>query len=351
MGKIGKIDLDTFEGFLLNKLGKKNSSVIIPPLTGVDAAVIDIGNGKVLVIAEDPIFTVPKQSLEMFGWYTVHIGASDVAVMGVKPEYMTYTLLMPPHTSDKDFRTIVDSIHRAALELDIAIVGGHTGYYPGFAAPTIGGITVFAIADKNAYVTPGGAWPGDDIILTKGPAIETAGILSALYEEVLREKYPGALVEKAKSLSREMTVVKDALTAMKAGGVTAMHDATEGGVMGGLFEIANASNVGMEVDEPSFPYPEEVRIVCEELDIDPLSAIAEGSLLITAESAHSGTVINTLKSAGIDASIIGRITADTEKRILRRRSGEVVRLSIPQQDPFWPSFFKALEGNEGQTRI
>jgi len=175
-------------------------SVILPPLTGVDAAVIDIGGDKVLIVAEDPIFSIPKLPLEMFGWYTVHIGASDVAVMGVKPRYMTYTLLMPPQTEENDFRTIIDSIHRAAVELDIAIFGGHTGYYPGFVTPTIGGITVFATADKNFYVTPANAKPGDDIILTKGPAIETTGILAVLYENELLERYHENLL-KERSLS------------------------------------------------------------------------------------------------------------------------------------------------------
>lgn len=159
--RVGKIDVDTFKSFVLQRLGKKDMSVVVPPLTGVDAAVIEIANNKVLIVAEDPIFSIPKLPLEMFGWYAVHIGASDVAVMGVKPRYMTYTLLMPPQTKENDFEAIIDSIHRAAVELDIAIVGGHTGYYPGFAAPTIGGITVFAIADKNAYVTPANAKPGD----------------------------------------------------------------------------------------------------------------------------------------------------------------------------------------------
>jgi len=341
--KIGKIDVDTFTSFLLQRLGKRDESVIVPPFTGIDAGVIDIGNGKVLIIAEDPIFSIPKQPLEMFGWYTVHIGASDIAVMGVKPRYMTYTLLMPPETSDEDFKTIVDSIHRTAEELDIAIVGGHTGYYPGFISPTIGGVTVFTIADKNAYVTPAGAKAGDDIILTKGPAIETAGILAVLRENELLENYPASLVERAKALCKQMTVVKDALTAMEVGGVTAMHDATEGGVIGGLFEIANASNVGMEVDESLFVYPEEVKIVCEAFNIDPVAAIAEGSLLITAKPTHSEGIIRELKKVGIDASIIGKVTDDPKTRIMRRIDGSVVKLAIPEQDPFWPVFFEGLE--------
>lgn len=343
--KVGKIDLNTFTSFLLQRLGKKDERVIVPPLTGVDAAVIDIGADKVLVIAEDPIFSIPKQPLEMFGWYTVHIGASDVAVMGVKPAYMTYTLLMPPETSDQDFRIIVDSIHQTALELEISIVGGHTGYYPGFAAPTIGGITVFAIADKDKYVTPANAKPGDDVILTKDPAIETAGILSVLREKELKDKYSRSLVEKAKALCKQMTVVKDALTAMETGGVTAMHDATEGGVIGGLFEIASASKVGMEIEEASFIYPEEAKMVCEAFDIDPIAAIAEGSLLITASPTHSEKIISRLKKVNINASIIGKAVGDKETRIIKRLDGSVVQLAIPDQDPFWPVFFEGLKEN------
>jgi len=344
MEKIGKIDLDTFNTFILQRLGKKDSSVIVPPLTGVDAAVIDIGADKVLIIAEDPIFSIPKQPLDMFGWYTVHIGASDVAVMGVKPRYMTYTLLMPPETREEDFRVIVDSIHKTALELEIAVVGGHTGYYPGFAAPTIGGIAVFAVAEKGRYITPSGAKPGDEVILTKGPAIETAGILSVLREDELLDRYPSSLIRKAQALCKQMTVVKDALTAMDAGGVTAMHDATEGGVIGGLFEIANASHVGMDIDETLFIYPDEVKIVCEAFLIDSVSAIAEGSLLITVRPTHSEKVLNRLEETGIKASVIGEVTKDPDTKQMRRLDGRTVPLAIPEQDPFWPAFFKGLEG-------
>lgn len=340
--KIGKIDQETFNSFLMQRLGKKNERLLVPPQTGVDAAVIDIGNDQVLIVAEDPIFAVPAQPWEMFGWYTVHIGASDVAVMGVSPQFMTYSLLMPPETDDRDFRTIVDSIHQAALELDISIVGGHTGYYPGFSAPTIGGVTVMAVARKGAYVTPAGAGPGDEVILTKGPAIETAGILAVLREGELRERYPSSLIEKAKRLCKEMTVVKDCEIAMRAGGVTAMHDATEGGVIGGLFEIASASRVGMEIDESRFIYPPEVRMVCDAFHIDPVAAIAEGSLLITARPDRSPRILQDLKASGIEASIIGRVIEDPDIRTMKRSSGPLIPLQIPQQDPFWPVFFEGV---------
>jgi hydrogenase expression/formation protein HypE len=341
--KIGKIDEATFRALILRRLGKRDATVLVPPRAGVDAGVVDLGGGKVLVVAEDPIFTMPRLPLETFGWFTVHIGASDVAVMGVRPRYMTYSLLLPPETSAGDLKRIVNSIHRTAVDLGIAVVGGHTGFYPGFQAPTIGGITVFAVARKGEYVTPAGAHPGDEVILTKGPAIETAGLLAALREDELLASHSADLVESAKRLCFRMSVVEDALAAKAAGGVTAMHDATEGGVIGGLFEIAAASGVGMDIDEALFVYPDEVRMVCESFGIDPVTAIAEGSLLIAARPASSGRVVARLRRKGIVSSVIGRVTSDKRRRTLRRRDGRVVPLAIPEQDPFWPAFFKGLE--------
>lgn len=341
--KVGKIDYRLFSELFAGRLGAEDSTVVVPPKNGVDAGVIDLGDGRVLIIAEDPIFVVPGQPLRMFGWYTVHIGASDIAVFGVKPRYMTYSLLLPPGTPDADIREIVDAIHEAAVDLGISIVGGHTGYYPGLAAPIIGGVTVFAVADRDAYVTPAGARPGDAVILTKGPAIEAVGILAVLREKELEGRLPASLLSKAKALTRQMSVVKDALIAMNAGGVTAMHDATEGGVIGGLAEVAEASGVGMIVDESRFVFPDEVRLICEAFAIDPLAAIAEGSLIITARQDCAESILIGLKKAGIAASVIGSVEKDPAKRILVRRDGTAVPLAVPDQDPFWPVFFEGVE--------
>jgi len=342
MPKIGKIDLNTFERFVMQRLGEYNKNVIVPPQTGVDAAVIDVGGGKVLIIAEDPIFPTPGEPLDTFGWYIVHIGASDVAVMGVKPEYMVYSLLMPPDTKDEDFRTIIDSIHNTAKELGISIVGGHTGHYPAVNTPIIGGITVFGIADKDDYVTPKGAKPGDKIILTKGPAIEATGLLALVYEKELIKKLSPKVVEKAKGYMREMSVVKDALIAKSCGGVTAMHDATEGGVIGGLFEVANASGVGMVVDERKFVYPDEVKLIMKYLNIDPVEAISEGTLIITASPEKAEHIVKALAKENIPSSIIGDVVPKEEGRTITRIDGKEEALRIPEQDPFWPAFFEGL---------
>lgn len=204
-----------------------------------------LGNGKVLIVAEDPIFPAPALSYRTFGWLTTHIGASDVAVTRVSPQFVTYSLLMPPGTPDEAFREIATGVHEACRDLGITIVGGHTGYYGrGLAMPIIGaGVTVFSIAGDDAYVTPAGAKSGNVVIITKGPAIEAAALLAITKRAELTGVISGELIDRAAALISRVTVVKDALR----GGVTGMHDATEGRVLGGLFEMAAASGVGMEI--------------------------------------------------------------------------------------------------------
>lgn len=345
MGKIGKIDLAAFEQFLLHRLGKPDDRLIVPPLTGVDAAVIKVSGDEVLILAEDPIFPMPGKGYEDFGYYTVHIGASDVAVMGVKPQFISYTLLMPPHTTDMEFRQIVDSIHTAALELGMTIVGGHTGYYPAVTVPTIGGITVFSFAKEGEYVTPRGAQVGDAVIVTKGPAVETVGILATLYEEELSRTFTSTFIEQAKGYMKKMSVVTDALTAMEAGGVHGMHDATEGGVLGGLFEVANASNVGMWIDESRFIWTEEMEGICNYFQIDPLLSIAEGTLIIVCESSRASPILQALNRKGISASIVGEVLPPSRGKKIKRRTGTIEELRIPEQDPFWPCFFKGVSSS------
>jgi hydrogenase expression/formation protein HypE len=192
-------------------------------------------------------------------------------------------------------------------------------------------------------VTAAGARPGDAVLLTKGPAIEATGLLAILYESELRQRYGDRLAQAALARRDQITVVKDALVARAAGPVTAMHDATEGGVLGGLWEIASASGTGMEIDESAMLQPEDVAAVCEMLAIDPLAAIAEGTLLVTVPQVGAAAVLGALRSSGIAATEIGTVTADPQRRLIRRRSGRTEELAVPREDPFWPAFFRGVE--------
>ncbi|MBC7323817.1 MAG: AIR synthase, partial [Moorella sp. (in: Bacteria)] len=337
---IGKVNDDFFRRAILPHTGAAAPEVVVGPRMGVDAAVLKIGE-EYLAVAEDPIFPGPTTSPDDFGWITVHIGASDVAVMGVKPEFMTYSLLLPPGTPQTYIAELVKSISTYARELGIAIVGGHTGYYGAVVVPTIGGVTVWGRGRE--VITPAGARVGDAVIITKGAAIEAAALLACeLGERLLAAGLAPELVERAKRRLREMSVVADAAIATGVGGVHAMHDATEGGVSRGLWEVAEASGVGLRVERSLVPVPADVRAVCDHFGLNPFEVISEGTLVLTCAEEKAEALLQAYREAGLEAAVIGRVVPAAEGRLWVEEDGRTELLMPPPVDHFWEVFFNAL---------
>ena len=335
--QIGKIDKATFDKVIFPRLGKPDDTVLVGPKHGVDAAVIDLGNAQVMVIAEDPTFGMPV-IMPHFGWAIVHICASDVAVLGVKPRYMTICLMLPPGTDESVLENTWKEIHQECEKLDIAVVGGHTGIYPGIDFPLNGGCAVIGLGSKDQITPASNARIGDKVIITKGPAIEAAAILACQAEAALTKEFGKDLIEKAKNYFLEMTIVKDALVA--APQAHAMHDATEGGLLNGVYEIAAASNTGVTIYEEKIEISEEIDAVCRYFNIDPLISISEGTLVLTSASENTAGIIADLKSNGIAAWEIGEITP--KDTVFIRKNGKSEELKPVMVDPFWAAYFSTL---------
>jgi hydrogenase expression/formation protein HypE len=338
---VGKPSPRRLEKILGGAFGAPSSKVLVGPGAGLDAAVLDLGDGSVMAIAEDPIFPAPKLPLEIMGWFTVHIGASDVAVTGIRPQYMTYTLLLPGTSPEDEARVLVGSISEAAQELGITIVGGHTGWYDAVNVPTVGGVTVWGVAPVDQWVSPGGARDGDTILMTKGPSIEAAALLAVIYRDRLEDAIEMDLLEKACSRVRQISVVADALCAFETGGVHAMHDATEGGVLGGLWEMHAASGLFLHADLDRIAIPGDVMQVADALNFDPWRAISEGTLLAAVEPGMVSAVIDAWKRIGIESFELGNFDASLEGNTIRH-GGAIVELEEPGVDPFWGIFFAGL---------
>jgi len=337
--ELGKLDRATFDRLILSRLGKQDSSVFIGPQHGVDAAVIDLPGGDVMVVAEDPTFGMPV-IMPYFGWAIVHICASDVAVLGVKPRYMTICLMFPPGTTEDVIDAVWKQVDQECKKLDIAIIGGHTGIYPGMAFPLNGGCTVMGIGKKSQITPASNARVGDRVLMTKGPAIEAVGLLACQAEASLTKKLGKETVDKAKKYLLQMTVVEDALTAAPL--AHAMHDATEGGLLNGIYEIAAASKTGVTIYEDKIIIPDEIAAVCKSFNIDPLISISEGTLVITSAPENSARVIKDLLKKNISAWDIGEITKG--ERLFIKKSGDKAVLEPVLVDPFWPAYFSAVEG-------
>ena len=339
MPELGKISAEVFNDLIFPRLGAKSNSVLVGPQHGVDAAVVELSENQVMVVAEDPTFGMPV-IMPHFGWAIVHICASDVAVLGVKPKYLTICLMLPPGTESSVLEGIWKEIHQECEKLGISIIGGHTGIYPGMPYPLNGGCTVIGLGTKDQITPASNARIGDRVIITKGPAIEAVGILAYQAETALEKELDKGIVEKAKKCFFEMTVVEDALVA--APHAHAMHDATEGGLLNGIYEIAAASNTGVTVLEDKIIIPGEIDAVCRYFNIDPLTSISEGTLVITATPENTPRIISDLKQKGIAAWDVGEVTPGD--RVFVRKDGKREELTPVAVDPFWGAYFSTLEG-------
>ena len=340
-GHVGKLPPARLQNLLKDRLGKSCKDIIVGPGAGLDCAVLQIAPGRYMAIAEDPIFPAPGLPLSLMGQFTVHIGASDVAVAGVKPSHMTYTLLLPPDCPEADAAAIIESISRTATELDIAIVGGHTGWYGAVALPIVGGVTVWGYADEGQWISPGGAKSGDVLLMSKGPAIEAAALLAVVWEERLKRDMDAATLRRLLNRTAEITVVDDALTAFACGGVHAMHDATEGGVLGGAWEMSDAAGLPLSLNLDAIPVPDDILAIGAALDINIWRAISEGTLLAAVEPDAAPAVLKAWERKGIPGFVLGRFDASLPAGVVRL-AGQDQPLQEPLEDPFWDLFFGAL---------
>lgn len=348
--KVGKVPPHIFDRLIFKHTGGDDKAVLVGPRHGVDFGVIEIGD-KALIFTTDPVFIVPEYGWERSAWFAVHILASDGAVSGIKPRFMTIDLNLPMDMTDEALETVWTTMHEECKKLGISIVCGHTGRYAGCNYPMVGGATVIGVGDKDKYVTPEMARPGDQVIITKGPAIEATGIFSVSFPDRLIEAYGEEFAKRAQDFFWKMTVVKDALTAasvgVREGGVTSMHDATECGVWGGLYEVASASKVGMRVHQERIIFPDEVRKVCDFFGIDPFTSISEGTLILTVVPEKTKDVLSVLAREGIRASVVGEVLPENRGRHIVLPDGEETELVHPIIDPFWEAFFKAIEERGG----
>jgi hydrogenase maturation factor len=339
---IGKVPQHVLEKVILPHLGASGREVLVGPRHGADAAVLDVGGGQVMAVTTDPFFVMPELGWDRAAWFAVHIVASDAATTGLKPAYIALDLNLPLEMPDRDIESLWLAVDDTCRELGVAIVTGHTGRYEGCRFPMLGGATVLASGSKDSYVTPAMARTGDAIVLTKGAAIETTGMFGVTFPELLTELVGVDLARRAFDIFESMTVVPDAAVAVEAGGVTAMHDATERGVLGALVELAQAANAGIVVEQDSVPLRPETGAVCRLFGIDPYVASSEGTLIIACRPSAVPAICERLSEAGTVAVQVGELVPHDEGMKLFS-GGAAVALEMPEVDPFWPAYSKALE--------
>ena len=345
MPEIGKISPAIFNELIFPRLGAKSDKVLVGPQHGVDTGIVEIGD-KAVSFTTDPVFIVPEYGWERAAWFAIHIIASDAVTCGLKPEFLSIDLNLPMEMTREQLEIVWDIIHRECKRLGIAVICGHTARYENCYYPMVGGATMVGIGEKDEFVTPRLARAGDKIIITKGPAIEATGIFATMFPHIIEQEFGPDFSQGAQQIFYQMSVVEDALTAVSVGirenGVTAMHDATECGVWGGLYELAQAAGLGVRIEKQNIVVEDCVPEICSYFGIDPYASISEGTLIIASRAHKAQDVIKAISQKGIKSSVVGELTEPEKGMILVEESKEKT-LEHPVIDPFWKAFYGAME--------
>lgn len=319
----GKLSPEKLSAIVLSRLGARRPETRLRARLGEDSAALDFG-GDLIVASTDPITGAAREA----GWLAVNVACNDLATNGAEPVALLLSLMAPVGTSEAALAMLMEGAHQAALDLNVEIVGGHTEIVPVVTQP-IFAATALGRVRPDRLITSAGAKPGYQLVLTKGAGLEGTAILALDYADRLRSLSPEEL-RRAQALAWEISVVRDGLIAAK-NGATAMHDVTEGGLLGALYELAEASGVGVTVWEEAIPLRPETRLICAELEIDPLRLISSGAMLICCPDGRR--VIEALRAEDIPAALIGEVT--TGGRYLVRKDGTRRPIEPPEADELW----------------
>jgi hydrogenase expression/formation protein HypE len=324
--KSGKLPSDVLEKEVFSNFNFHRPEVLVRPKIGEDCSVLDYGE-YVCVVSTDPI----TGSGSEVGRLAVHISCNDVAASGVEPIGLMMTVMAPEGTTIGEIRTIMSQAAKEAAQLRVEIIGGHTEITPAVNRIVLS-TTAIGKAPKGRVVSSSGAAVGHKIIMTKWAGLEGTAILAYDFEDRLKARLGQGILDGARMFMDHISVVKEGLIGGRLG-ASAMHDATEGGILGALWEIADASGVGIRIYKDRIPIREETRLITAELGLDPLRLISSGCMVIVCQ--NCGEMLDELKKQGVVAAEIGEVTR--EKRVLVEGQSE-----IPIEPPDSDELYKVI---------
>jgi len=324
--RLGKLERRLLEEIIFKRLGKRRRDILVGPSFGEDGSVVKTWSGDMVVAAMDPI----TGSGSMLGWLAVNVNANDVAVMGGEPRWFSATLLIPEDAEIAEIKEIASEIHSAAKRLGVGVITGHSEITPGITNPIIVGHMLGKLVSRKP-IRSSDARAGDLIVMAKTAGIEGTAILSTDFAEILRDRVPARVLERGRRFYRRISVVEHALKLAKRGACRSMHDPTEGGVLGGVYEVAEASKLSFILYEDRVPVAAETKIICDALNCDPLRLIASGALIASIPEEDLRSVRRIIPGL----RVIGRFRRRRMGNVLVRRDGSEERIRGGVRDELW----------------
>lgn len=323
--KIGKVPENVLKRSVFRQIHTRRPEVVLGAGVGEDCAAVKLAPDETLVLSADPI-TGTAQDI---GTLAIQVTINDLASAGAQPVGVLLTVLLPESVEELELREMMSQVEAACARANVQIMGGHTEVTAVVNRPVITVCGVGKVRD-GCVVSTAGARSGMDIVVTKWIGIEGTSILAKEKEEELKTRFSALFVEQAQGFDQYLSVLPEATVAVRSG-VGAMHDVTEGGIFGALWEMAEASGIGLEIDLKKIPVRQETVEICEYFGINPYQLISSGCMLMAA--ADGNTLVRELEKEGISAAVIGKATDGNDRVLL---NGEERRfLEPPKADELY----------------
>jgi len=329
--KIGKVDSELLEKIVFQNIRFQRPEVVTRPGIGEDCAVVDFGSYD-CVLSTDPI----TGAVGDIGRLAVHISCNDIASNGIEPLGIMLACMLPPETTEEELEVMMKQAGEAAEKLGVEIIGGHTEVTAAVNQPVIVS-TALGRAIKGTSQNAEDIRPGDYVLLTKTAGLEGTGILVCDHEKKLENILSPEELAEGKAMLDQVSVVMEGVAAGKVG-TAGMHDVTEGGVLGAVWEMCEIANAGVEIFFEEIPVSPVTEKVCAHFGIDWLRLISSGCMMIMAHPEQKEALMEAIAARGVPVNCIGRVTGPEKGRVLIRKGISSV-IAPPQSDELYKVVF------------
>ncbi|MBO4991075.1 MAG: AIR synthase family protein [Firmicutes bacterium] len=325
---VGKLDTDLLREIVFKHIHHKRAEVLVRPGVGEDCATLDFDRYE-CVMSTDPI----TAAISEIGRLAIHITCNDIASNGVEPLGIMLAVMLPVGTTAREIETIMKQAAEVSESLGVEIIGGHTEITPAVNRPVI-------VSTAIGRTVAGGSQraqnmrPGDAILMTKQAGLEGTGIIASDFADQLTSVLTEDELNEAKGYLKMVSVVKEGVAAGTMG-TAGMHDITEGGVLGAVWELSEIAGVGVELEEAKIPVSSVTRKVCEHFGINDLRLISSGCMMIIVHPDREQAVADAIRAAGVSVTRIGRVTGFGEPRVMIDAEGERRTIDPPESDELY----------------
>ena len=342
--KNGKVPENVLKRSVLRQIRTKRKEVVNGAGVGVDCAVFSscgrstflscVQTAAVRVAASvepagEAALAEPVYSTAIPPGQLILRCTNNLAAAGAEPYAVTLALMLPENTEEAELKSLMAEAEKVCSGLDIQIAGGQTCISSAVNQPVLT-VTGYGKPIRDGWTEHGKISPGQDIVLSKWIGMEGTAILAERAREGLLHRYPAYLVDEAACLDQWLSVIPEAATAVKSG-VCAMHDVSEGGIFGALWELAERTGVGLTIDLKKIPLRQETVEVCEYCNVNPYELLSGGCLIMVTEDGAG--LKAALEAEKIPAAVIGKVT-DSRDRIIYNED-EVRYMDRPKNDEIY----------------